>query len=170
MTLRRIEIPSAKQRGCTYNMDFEQIRSVIEKFKNEADFLGPMPEEKIAEAEGRLGVQFPLSYRLFLRFYGCGGVRGEEFFGIGYDTPSCEPSVVFVTESMRKSGLPEGLVVVWASGGEYQCAIDTSRERDGEAPVVEWVEGMDPCRQSRQVLYPTFADLFTARVTKAMEV
>ncbi|WP_425487072.1 SMI1/KNR4 family protein [Microvirga makkahensis] len=82
------------------------------------------------------------SYRDFLLRYGCGDIRGQEFYGIthGDFDNSGIPNGIWVTLKERQEGnLPRHLLVVHALGEGSLSCIDFSRQRaDGECPVVVW--------------------------------
>jgi hypothetical protein len=49
------------------------------------DSSEPASEEEIAEAERELGVAFPRSYRVFLRYFGAASLYGYEIYGLPSD-------------------------------------------------------------------------------------
>ena len=152
-------------------MSIEEMHRLVSENEEMSDFIGEMPEEKIVEAEEMLGVVFPKSYRDFLRNYGCGGVDGEEFYGIGPGEPTAVPSVIFITKETRKDvNLPHELIPVWYSGGEEECMIDLSQSDGEEAPIISWIPGMDDLEQDRTPIYPSFSTFFVAQVKSALGI
>ena len=84
---------------------------------------------------------FPPTYRAFLQHLGCGGVKGEEFYGIpksGLTSPSV-PNSIWVTLKERKdANLPQSVIIVANNGvgGWYLSTL--KRNADGDSPVVDW--------------------------------
>jgi len=102
-------------------------------------FKGEIPEELIAKAELFLGVKFPESYKVFLRKKGCGSFLSKEFYGISSDKfeNGSVPNSIWLTGDERKtSKLNHGLVLIGQSFEGYY-ALDTSRIKDNECPVVD---------------------------------
>ena len=91
-----------------------------------SDFVGPIDESVIAKAEEEIGMEFPPSYKQFLKRYGCGDVDGKEIFGI-IDADfknSSIPDAIWLTLEERKSGLNPKLLLVYAVGDGTYYAID----------------------------------------------
>jgi len=96
----------------------ERIIKMIENYGEEDDFFGEVPEEYINNAETKLRVTFPRSYRDFIKKYGSGGICGVELEGVqGY----LGASVVDATERWRKLGLDMNLIVLEDSGEFARC-------------------------------------------------
>lgn len=150
-------------------MSVEEMVSLVEANEDLAHFVGPIPEEKVREAEERLGVVFPASYREFLLRYGCGGIAALEFYGIGWGEPNAAPNVIFTTEAIRKSvALPDYLIDVYDSGFDEHCMIDTSQMENNEAPIIEWTPGLDESSQDLTVQFPDFSTFFVALVKESL--
>ncbi len=131
-----------------------------------ADFVGPIPFEEVWVAENLLGVTFPDSYREFLQRYGAGSFAGLPVYGLGVPDDTL-PSVVFATNALRESDdfFPGDLVVIQDSGqGDLLC-LATSRLKDGECPVVQWIPEMSFEEQMFEVANKTFAG-FLLRVAR----
>jgi hypothetical protein len=110
-------------------------------------FEGGATEEAIAAAERELGVGLPSSFRWFLREFGATSLCAT-IFGVGssgsrtipevtreqcYARPPLPRSlVVFGVESWRQARSQSGRLAY-----TYDC-FDTSRDIDGEYPVVIW--------------------------------
>ena len=88
-------------------------------------FTGEVDENRIKQAEKVLGVNFPESYKWFLRSYG----TSASIYGIGL---SETPAVVKYTLNYRKFGLPKSLVVI-KDVGEWVYCLDTGRMKNNEA-------------------------------------
>src|SRR5919204_204488 len=113
---------------------------IIDANADLADFVGGVPFEEIWVAENELGVTFPDSYREFLQRYGAGSFGGEPVYGLGVP-PDDLPNVVWATEQLRKSDdfFPGDLVVIQDTGQYDILCLATSRMRDNECPVVQWI-------------------------------
>lgn len=105
----------------------------------------------IAEAEERLNVSFPVSYRQFLARYGAALCAGFEIAGVfkvgNEDEPPLWSDVVTSTNQLRRGSrgsLPLGYIAISDDGGDYNFFLDTSRRRaDGECPVAVMGPGAD---------------------------
>jgi antitoxin YobK len=79
------------------------------------------------------------SYRSFLREAGCGGVDGEEFYGLvpaGLDARGV-PNAVWLYEDGLRRGQPARFFVVYDYGDGTAVALDLDRPGpDGELPCV----------------------------------
>ncbi len=126
--------------------DLEKAFSLIEQHQDQADFDGPKPEEWISSAESILGVKFPLTYRRFLAFYGCGDIAGQEFYGIIKNDfrHSGVPDAIWLTlDERKKSKLPLSFVIIYAASDGSYYALDCSRWSDvEECPIVVWIPGI----------------------------
>lgn len=149
--------------------DFNEIAKIIDSHPAGPDFLGPIHPSKVREAEEKLGVKFPRSYKEFLNLYGCGNFGGE-IYGIT-PTNSGIPSAIWYTLELRKEGyIPDWMVVV-SDEDEYVFCLDTSvfDERD-ECKVVSWIPGLLPFdRQPREISFDSFADFLYERVQRAIQ-
>ena len=67
-------------------------------------WLGPVVEAQVEAAEEALGLVFPREYRAFLLQYGSGIVGSHEIYGLG-GKPTAVPSVLWLVEDLKKSGL-----------------------------------------------------------------
>lgn len=121
----------------------ERIIQMIEDYGEEDDFFGSVSEEDIYNAEEKLGVKFPQSYRNFIKNYGSGGICGVEIEGVEGNLGA---SVVDVTERWRNLGLDRNLIVIEDSGEFVRCvySADINDER-----VFSW-------DRSEQSLYPRY--------------
>jgi hypothetical protein len=105
----------------------------------------------VADAELKLDVTFPVSYRRFLKVYGAVLCTGFELAGVfeggNDDEPPLWSRVVTSTYQLRRGSrgsLPFGYVAVSDDGGDYVFFLDTSRlGPDGECPVVVLGPGCD---------------------------
>ena len=126
----------------------EKIKKMVEEYGEERDFFGGASEQEIRKAEEILGLQFPESYRAFLKEYGSGGICGVEILGIEGNLGA---SVVKATERWRKLGLDKKLIVIEDSGEFVRCMYSAD-VRDEK--VYSWVRG----GKELSVRYDTFDD------------
>lgn len=133
----------------------EQAFELIDSLKSPDNFSGPKPHSLIAKAEEALGVSLPPTYRAFLSRYGCGDIEGLEFYGVVDDDfeNSSVPDAIWLTLDERKTGTPDALVIVAATGDGGFYAIDLDKKSDdGESPVVEWWPGLPKADGNRRVV------------------
>lgn len=101
---------------------------------------GGVSKKRIEDAEKRLGVKFPLSYKEFLNTVGSGGVNGAVMYGLGDE--KLYASVVEKTEEARvKYGLKKGYVAVTNIGtrwAKWIICLDTTRMYEDECPIVKF--------------------------------
>jgi len=119
--------------------DLELAFDLIDEFGG--DFEGEKPSTLIKKAEKELGLVFPPSYKAFLSKYGCGDIEGLEFYGlIGEDFQNSGiPDAIWLTLEQRKLGLPEYLVLVYATGDGVFIALNTRDiNRNGEGAVIAY--------------------------------
>ena len=124
---------------------FLEIEKIIEQYVNEEDgelsnyFVGGASDNKISMAEEKLGVNFPNSYKLFLKKYGTGGIDGIMFWGIEENKDTIDKcTVVAITEEYRKKGLPNKLVVFEENGDSVTCLDTENMNENNECPIVTW--------------------------------
>ncbi|MFK4071768.1 SMI1/KNR4 family protein [Streptomyces sp. NPDC029674] len=120
----------------------QQFIRLVRDHPEESVFAGGCSEADVTEAEQRLGVAFPESYKLFLRELGDCDVAGDEFYGIVRRDGQLL-GVVMETLALRESAdLPSPLVAFRPDGMGGYFVLDTSRVNpDGEAPVYAWGSG-----------------------------
>ena len=119
--------------------DLERAFELIQE--HGGDFEGGKGSNLIERAEHALGVVFPPTYRKFLSTFGCGDIEGLEFYGIisGDFENSGVPDAIWLTINERSSGLPEHLILIYATGDGAYYAIDTSQvDNNGECPIVSY--------------------------------
>jgi hypothetical protein len=125
----------------------ERVRRRLSESERPCEISGPVPEAAITAAEEALGVEFPPSYREFLRTFGGIAIPVHlgvvhEFVGVappGPEAAAPPDDVVRRTLTARaERKLAEHLVVVGlgAESQEWFC-LDASRPRpNGEYPVL----------------------------------
>ncbi len=123
-------------------MEIEKAIEIIEKHIDEADFVGSISIVSIQKAEKILKVLFPKSYKIFLNKYGCGDIFSKEFFGIiSDDQIEIEgiPNVVWLTQELRKDGLPNKYIPISETGDGYYYLIDTEDiDENDECSIFLW--------------------------------
>jgi antitoxin YobK len=133
------------------------------------DLDAPASESLVRSAELRLGLTFPPSYRTFLRIAGCGGVQGEEFYGLvadaGLDVPGV-PNAVWLYETETASRQPRRYFQIYNYGDGTAVALDLERQRsDGEVPCVASHAGR---WQQTEDVATEFGTFFLAVITDAL--
>jgi len=132
--------------------EFEEAVKLIEQNDALAFFQQPQPEELIVAAERALGLEFPPTYRAFLKRFGCGTFGADEFYGVWEEMEQGVPNVVWLTLSERDSaGLAPHLIWVHSRGDGTSSVIDTRHvtaavffwHSEDEEP--EWVAGDFGC-------------------------
>lgn len=118
------------------------VRLLLTETK-QADLSGSgASENEIQRAEMQLGIPFPDSYRMFLKEHGWGyfGSLGL-IAGLGSDIPAeWAPGVDIVKITMQERAGPlslaDSLLPFYTNGAGDWYAMDCSRLKDGQAPVV----------------------------------
>jgi hypothetical protein len=140
-------------------VELREAFRIIENSSN-ADFDGEKDEALIDRAEKFLGLKFPLTYREFLRTLGCGGIKGKEFYGVIDDDfeSSSVPDAIWLTDDERKSSKLDRSLVLIGQSIEGYYALDTSRMKDGECPVIDAL----PVGKSKEfeIIAPDFGTFF----------
>jgi hypothetical protein len=119
--------------------EMKQIFRIFEKYKEKTDFVGPVSDSAIEQAENRLGVKFPQDYRFFLKKCGAGSFGGCEIYGIvPDDTIASVPNGIWATEYLRAQSMVPDHCVVFAFDGfdGYYCMDTTENAGKEECPVL----------------------------------
>lgn len=130
---------------------------------------GGVPESVVQQAEARLGVRFPPSFRWFLSNWGGASIDGEVvngLIGLPFED-ACGPDVVYCTMLDRDQfGLDHALVPLVDNDGDEIFYLDTSEvDANGESPVVQMVSE-DPKRKT--VYASNFAEFLLKRIDFAL--
>ncbi len=141
---------------------YQEAVSIISENLELSDFQGPKNMELVIEAENKLGLSFPVTYRQFLLNFGAGGFGSEMILGI-IDTEFDyfeRPDAIGYTLLLRgKKKIPNNYVVIHEVGdGELFC-LDTSQISNGECAVVAFEPGLPVEIQPYEVVAPDFGDL-----------
>ena len=131
-------------------------------------FHGNFTEELIINAENYLGLQFPKSYREFLLEYGNGFFNGHEFYGICTEdfTNSSIPSAIWLTMNERKEFNLDNSLILIKESMEYYFAIDTSRNTNGENPIIDIIPGVK--KEECDVVANDFGTFFLNEIKKSL--
>jgi antitoxin YobK len=111
------------------NDDLKRAFHAIAANPGLSDFLGPVGDASIADAEASLSVKFPPTYRQFLKRYGAGSFGGQEIYGVvGRDGV---PDVVWTNLRLRESGeLGKGTVAINAVGNGQLICLESRADDD----------------------------------------
>ena len=119
--------------------DLNDAFKLFEEHKQKGFFGGKKDETLIQLAENALGIQFPPTYKLFLKNYGSGGLSGDEIYGITSNNfeNSTIPNGVWVTLNERINWeLPLTHIIIASTGDGYWYILDSSQpNKEGEYPV-----------------------------------
>ncbi|MFD2444179.1 SMI1/KNR4 family protein [Bacillus sp. CGMCC 1.16607] len=142
-------------------MSINKALEIIETNQEEAYFIGEINEQTIIDAEYKLKVKFPKSYREFLKKYGLGDIFGQEIYGLGIDEAGI-PNMIWITKELREiENLPNNLICFYfADDGEYFC-LDCSKvqsNNDNNAPVVSYISGLPIKEQPFEIIAENFGD------------
>lgn len=129
---------------------------ILERLRNaigDGKYPGPVADADITDAEVTLGVRFPTSYRVFLRYFGAAWLPGSYVVaGLGPGrctdpTPPLWEHIVDVTAQMRRASrglIPKEYIPFSDDGSDYAFYLDTGNvDANGECPVVVLGPGRD---------------------------
>ena len=142
----------------------DEITSRLDAVLGQCFNRGPVSETAIAEAEAKLGLLFPPSYRVFLSRFGASLGEGIEVYGLD---PSLKPGempqwcdVVESTLQLRPDALPENSIEISHDGGEFSYCLQCSEtDPEFEGPVIEW----GPAHDGGKVVFASFVESMEAR-------
>ncbi len=111
----------------------------------------------ISNAEKKLGVKLPRSYKELLRTCGTATIEGEEIFGI----PSKRTEIDFVkaTLALRKwkeAQWPAHMIVIAADGRGGDFCLDVSKIKGDDCPVVYHDHELDEIDEKTERITPSF--------------
>lgn len=121
---------------------YRMNKELFEKVWNRCGGIvsGGVSLKEIEDAEKKLDVKFPLSYKEFLQNIGSGGVNGAAMFGLG--NKNLYISVVEKTKEIRqKYGLKKEYIAITNIGtrwAKWIICLDTTRMYEEECPVVKF--------------------------------
>ena len=135
----------------------DKVLSIINNYKEVNDFYGRVEEDDIRVVEKNLNVNFPESYKYFIRNYGSGGICGVEILGVENKEDS---SVIYATKRYQDLGLEDGCVVI-EDLGEFIMCIDTK----DEGKIIRW----DRVNKSKEYRYMTFDEYLIDTFKEAID-
>lgn len=115
-------------------MEKKDILEQINKAKTLFSVVGKPSIEKIAEYENKIGLNFPETYRWFLREYGAGGIGSVDILGIDPDDYS---DVLSYTKDKRQNGLEHKYIPIFDCD-EFIYCIDTEDKQTDGSTVIRW--------------------------------
>ena len=121
-------------------MNIQDITKEIHSF-DEYEFVGPIQEQLVFQAEQELTLRFPPEYRQFLLTFGSGSISSESFIGLG---GAQHLNIVWLTQTLRKKPTPRPfpveLIPIRTDGfGNYDCIDTSTTSTSGEYAIVEWL-------------------------------
>ena len=129
--------------------DYLSAVKLIDKNRHLLHSIYPQKDEVIQSVENLLGVNFPKSYRDFLKRYGMLLIGAKSVFGLddieGYDKYRDE-NVVCNTLDERKfnydNPFPLSFVSIYNLGDGEKFCLDTAKmNEEGECPIMGWYFG-----------------------------
>lgn len=139
----------------------ERIQSLMREHASPDSVFPPPTMEEIQQAEETLGVRFPKSYVWFLLEYGA-TIWPDYVYGLSSQA-SFRLNVVKRTLGERTEVEPQMypyLIAISPDGwGNHYC-IDTSREVEGENPIIFWNHESD--NLNLETTHANFLDFFEA--------
>lgn len=126
--------------------------------------------DQIAQAEQRLGISFPVSFKRFLSVYGWGGPDGTEIYGLSESLPDDSyPNLIRKNMAARtEDGLPDDLLVFATSGDGGYYALTISSASDDAVRV--WYPGSDTSIDDLERSDESFGEWLIRAVEDAIEL
>ena len=127
-------------------------------------------DQDITDAERKIGVRLPASYKALLKTFGWVRVYYDPIYGVG---PSCDRADSLVTNVFSERtecepNIPHHLVPVMNDGAGNHFCLDTSRFRGDECPVVFWDhEHEDGPDQIPETVSPSFDHWLIDRIANS---
>ncbi len=152
--------------------DYTKALELIDQHPELNEFSGPCDLELVDKVEETLGVQLPLTFRQFLSDFGEGTFEAEEFYGIFKENFFEEDyhNIVYNNlESREQFQHEKHLIIFYAIGDGTYLALDVSRMKDGECPVVICYCGPCPISDQLEVQAQDFGEMFLTLIQEAIE-
>lgn len=143
--------------------------AIINQHEDDADFEGIKDESLIELAEKKLGVEFPDSYRFFLKNLGCGDIAGQEFYGVIKDDfiNSGVPDAIWLTlRERQRTNLPENYVIVSSTGDGDYILLDCTKCQISS--IWLWTPGVKDQSKAFKPYYNDFGDFFYEQIATAV--
>lgn len=156
-------------------MSIENLHEALEAIQLNielCDFeLTPDIENAILKAENLLETRLPLSFKVFLKKYGCWGIESFEISGIINDTfekNGIKDSIGITLEERASGDLPDNLIYLSDVGDGFYYYLDSSKsDENGEYPVVIWGHGLKP--EQAEIVYEDFGAFLLHQVRQAID-
>lgn len=155
--------------------DYVQAKEILKQSHGLLTFRGSISETTIEDAEKKLSVKFPESYRQFLLDYGAGGVGSFEIYGIPDERLNSidNLSVISFTLKGRKEwGMPVFLLPIYELGeGELFCVDFRTQEKNRhEAKIVGFTPGYSSNNENLEIVASDFGELFLKLVQMEVSI
>lgn len=148
--------------------DYNAAISLMKQNDQLCDFVGNCSEELIKNAEKKLNIQFPQTYRDFLLTYGAGNFGSEEIYGViknDFDNSGIPDAIWFTHKQRKEAALPVNLLVIYHTGGEEMFCIDFNQVGAFNEPiVVSYLIGLDKKDQTFEKIANDFGEFLLQRV------
>lgn len=123
------------------NLSLLQAIEIIEHNHENFDDFHPQTDIVIKNAEKKLGISFPDSYKVFLKKYGYLGLGGEEINGL-WNSSIIKHTLYQRQQSNNADPFPLSFVPIYNLGnGEIYCLDTDQMNVQNECPVVAWYFG-----------------------------
>lgn len=118
-------------------INFRDLLDQIVAEGGDVSSSGPVPDEKIDDAQKILQVSFPPSYREYLAEFGALEIDGQTFAGLTANPAGSLGDVVAFTQYFRAEyHLPTHFIALDFQDGDYFLCMDSSVQSDtGESPL-----------------------------------
>lgn len=154
--------------------EYDKAQNIIETYDDFADFSGGVTEELISKAEQFLGIEFPYSYKKFLRHNGAGNFGSEEIYGIlhgDFESAGIPDAIWFTAKHRKESGLPYKYVIIYFTGDEeYYCLDTSSMNVEHECPIISYVFRNNLQDEKEKIVAQTFGHFFLDIVSREVGV
>ena len=142
--------------------NYKKAVEIMNKNKEECDFVGKRSKELIEKAEDILGLKFSRIYKEFLINYGAGNYGSEEVLGVideDFKESSVPDGIWYTLTEREEDDLPMNLVVIYEEGsGELFCLDFNSLNEEKEPMVVSYMPGESNKNQKYEKIADDFGD------------
>lgn len=111
-----------------FKVSIENYAKAVELMRSHprlCDFLGPCSEDLVRQAEQKLNLKFPETYRQFLLEYGAGSFGAEQIYGVfkeNFENSQTPDAVWFTLTTRREVEFPNSYIIIYGVGdGEVFC-------------------------------------------------
>lgn len=148
--------------------DVDKAIALINLNLDESDFEGTKEELLVKLAENYLEINFPDSYRYFLKKLGCGDIAGQEFYGVINEEKinSGIPDATWITLKYRRQfDLPAKYIVFYHFGDGNYAVLDCEKNNQGNNIVEIW----SPGENTFQFFSADFGSFFYNQIKKMFD-